>query len=384
MFDEVYHAFTAQQLFKNNPAAWEWWNTPPPGFAYEWTHPPLAKEFMVLAIYIFGDTSFAWRFFSALFSTLSIVLIYLITLKLFKNRMAAALAAFFASLDGLLLVMGRIAMNDSYFVFFSLLSIYLYLSNRKILMAISLGLAISSKWTAVFVIVGILLFEFYKLIKKNFSLTKHLILNPLFLFIIPLIVYLVSYLPFFLSSHVPPGTSFNNLESFIELQRQMFYYHTNLDATHPYQSIPFDWIFNLRPVWLFVEYRGDLVSNVYTLGSPLYMWGGLFSVLVFVYYFFKKRSFEIFVILISYLLFFLPWSFSPRIMFNYHYLLSASFLAIAQGVFILSLLRGKYRIIAFAYLILAGILFIYFYPLWTGVAVDKNLFDSYFWLKSWK
>ena len=58
IFDEVYHAFTAEQMAKGNPAAWEWWNTPPPGFAYEWTHPPLAKEFMWLAISIFGDNSF--------------------------------------------------------------------------------------------------------------------------------------------------------------------------------------------------------------------------------------------------------------------------------------------------------------------------------------
>src|SRR5690349_7105028 len=112
IFDEVYHAFTAEQLFRGNPAAWEWWNANPPGFAYEWTHPPLAKEFMWISIIIFGDNSFAWRFFSALFGFGSIVLIYLITLHLFKKREIAAIASFVASLDGLMLVMSRIAMND--------------------------------------------------------------------------------------------------------------------------------------------------------------------------------------------------------------------------------------------------------------------------------
>src|SRR5581483_10533631 len=113
MFDEVYHAFTAQQMFKGNPAAWEWWNPSPPGFAYEWTHPPLAKEFMVLGMYIFGDNSFGWRFFSALLGFGSIVLIYLISLHLSRKREVAIIAAFVASMDGLLLVMSRIAMNDS-------------------------------------------------------------------------------------------------------------------------------------------------------------------------------------------------------------------------------------------------------------------------------
>ena len=85
-FDEVYHAFTAQEMFRGNSAVWEWWNTPPTGFAFEWTHPPLAKEFMVLGIYIFGDNAFAWRFFSAFFGAGIIILIYFITLTLFSQQ----------------------------------------------------------------------------------------------------------------------------------------------------------------------------------------------------------------------------------------------------------------------------------------------------------
>lgn len=385
MFDEVYHAFTAQEMFRNNPAAWEWWNTPPSGFAFEWTHPPLAKEFMALSISIFGDTSFAWRFFSAFFSLFSIVLVYLITLKLFKNRAIALLASFVASLDGLLLVMGRIAMNDSYFVFFSLLAIFLYLSNRKFLMAISLGLALSSKWTAVFVIGTIFIFELYKLIQEKYKDRLKFLKNSLFLFSIPLVVYLLSYAPFFLGKHIPPSTNFNIFETFIELQKQMFLYHKNLVATHPYQSQPLDWILNLKPVWVFVEYKENLISSIYTLGNPLFVLGGLFSVIVLILQYLKKRSLNLFVILISYFIFFLPWIFSPRIMFNYHYLLSSFFLAISQGVALSYLFKIKYgKIFILSYLILMSVLFIYFYPLWTGLPIDKSLYDSYFWLKSWK
>ena len=47
---------------KANPAAWEWWNTPPAGFAYEWTHPPLAKLGMVLGLKILGNSPTGWRF----------------------------------------------------------------------------------------------------------------------------------------------------------------------------------------------------------------------------------------------------------------------------------------------------------------------------------
>jgi len=220
-FDEVYHAFTAQQMFRGNPAAWEWWNTPPPGFAYEWTHPPLAKEFMWFAISIFGDNPFAWRFFSALFGFGIIVLIYFISLKLFENRTIALFASLAASLDGLLLVMSRIAMNDSYFLFFSLLALLLFLKNKQSLrsgelkqslrfsnlknlwMGVALGLAIASKWTGVFaggIILILFLTQNYKKLFKDFRILKF----SFSFFIVPLIIYLSSYAPFFLGHHSPP------------------------------------------------------------------------------------------------------------------------------------------------------------------------------------
>ena len=43
IFDEVYHAFTAKEFLAGHKEAWEWWTTPPPAVAYEWTNPPLAK-----------------------------------------------------------------------------------------------------------------------------------------------------------------------------------------------------------------------------------------------------------------------------------------------------------------------------------------------------
>lgn len=383
MFDEVYHAFTAQRISLGDPKAWEWWNTPPSGFAYEWTHPPLAKEFMAIAISIFGDSSFAWRFFSALFGTLAIVVIYFIARKLF-NRKIAVLSIFVASLDGLLLVMSRIAMNDSYFLFFSLLALFFFLVNRKFLMGLSLGLAIASKWTGFFVIAFLAIFYIFRIMKENLKGFEILKMS-LFLFVIPLLIYLLSYVPFFLQKHSPPYSNFSNTKSFVELQKQMYWYHTNLRATHPYQSRPQDWVLNLKPVWIFTESRNNLVSNIYALGNPLFMLGGLVSIVILIYGYLKKRRFNLFFVLLSYFFFFIPWIFSPRIMFNYHYLLSSAFLAIAQGVVLFKFLENKsLKSITFFYLIAISFLFFYFYPLWTGVFVDKSLYDSYFWLKSWR
>ncbi len=383
-FDEVYHVFTAQQMFRNNPAAWEWWNTPPQGFAYEWTHPPLAKEFMVLAINIFGDNPFAWRFFSAFFGTGIIILIYFIALTLFKNRKIAFLSSMVASLSGLLLVMSRIGMNDSYFVFFSLLAMLLFLKNKNLLMGVALGLTLASKWTGVFtggIILILFLTRNYKKLFNNFKILKF----SLSLFVIPLIIYLASYTPFFLGHHSPPEQNNSNFQTFIGLQQQMWWYHTGLKATHPYQSRPEQWVFNLRPVWLFVNYESNTVANIYTLDNPLIAWFGLISIIFLISELFKKFTFPNFLVVISYLSFFIFWFHSPRIMFNYHYLASTVFLTIAIGATLNKFWESREgKIIAFSFLILLFLLFIYFYPLWTGVHVPVDFNNHYFWLKSWK
>ena len=402
IFDEVYHAFTAEQMLKGNPAAWEWWNTPPRGFAYEWTHPPLAKEFMVVAMSIFGDNPFAWRFFSALFGFGVIVLIYLISYKLFKNRLVALFAAFAASMDGLLLVMSRIAMNDMYFLFFILLAFLLFFHNRKFLMGLALGLSIASKWTGLFGlgIIGMLyvIQLFLQFINRDINkkiAIKSILGIPLFFIVLPVLVYLAVYLPFFTGEHTPPGEnpSQYNINTFIGLQEQMYWYHTRLKATHPYQSVPAQWVFDLRPVWIYVDYKDNMIANVYNLGNPLFMWFGLTSIIFMLIRYIRKRTFAVAAVLISYFGFFLPWIGSPRIMFYYHYMPAVPFLAISIGYVLDKLLvekAGKLFVAVFLFLLVA--LFIYFLPLWTAIYIPKcvipqgctSWYDSYFWLSSWK
>jgi len=70
---------------------------------------------------------------------------------------------------------------------------------------------------------------------------------------------------------------------------------------------------------------------------------------------------------------------SPRIMFLYHYLPSIPFLAIASG-FVLR----RYPKLTTYYILLATVLFIYFYPHYTGLRIPEWLDTSYYWLSSWR
>ena len=316
-FDEVYHAFTARRMLHHDPKAWEWWNPNPEGFAYEWTHPPLAKLGMWLGMSIIGENPVGWRIPGAVLGTLSVFLIYLITKDLFNDELLSLLSSGVFALDGLPLVMSRIGMNDSYFLFFILLSFYFYLKDRDLFSALSFGLAASSKWSAAWAAPIFIV--------AHFALKKKFRLSYLWFVFIPPLVYLATYVPMFLVGG-------HTLKTFVDVQKQMWWYHTNLKATHPYTSKWYTWPFLIRPIWLYTSgVVSEKVSNIYAMGNPAVFWVGLVSVLVSLYYSFSERDKRLALVVFSYLVFFVPWAVSPRIMFFYHYLPSVPFMAMAIG-----------------------------------------------------
>jgi 4-amino-4-deoxy-L-arabinose transferase-like glycosyltransferase len=363
-FDEVYHAFTARRMLHGDPKAWEWWNTPPEGFAYEWTHPPLAKLGMILGMVVFGENSFGWRIPGALLGVGSVMLIYLIAKKLFKDELVGLLSASVFALEGLPLVMTRIGMNDSYFLFFSLLALYLLLVDKYLLSVVSFGLTASSKWSAVW-LAPILLVAFFVL-KKKFK-PKYL----LYVFIPPL-VYLASYIPMFLTGH--------GFDIFIGVQKQMWWYHTRLDATHSYTSSWWTWPFLVRPIYLYTSnVVGGTVARIYAMGNPIIFWFGIFSVLLSAFFAFVERNKKLGFIVFSYFIFFAFWAVSPRIMFLYHYLPSLPFMAIAVGF----ILRRFPRIII-PFLAVSLVIYLFFFPHLVGLQVPVWLDKLYYWLPSWR
>lgn len=362
-FDEVYHAFTAQKYLEGSKEAWEWWTIPPPGVAYEWTHPPLAKEIMTASMFVFQTTeSWAYRLPGVLFGVLGVLLIYLIADKLFKNKKVALLSAFIYSIDGLNFVQSRVGMNDAYFVALMLATVYFSLSKRFFIASIFLGLTIATKWTGLYLF-G-LVFIITILSKEYFKLSYFIIISP--------IIYLLSYIPFFLLGHTS--------DQFIELQKQMWWYHTGLKATHTYASSWWSWPLNLYPVWYFVEYhKNGWMSNIFASGNPAVFWLGFGAILVTIYDFIKTRSMSLLIVLLGYLTFFLPWALSPRIMFLYHYSPSIPFLTLALGYQLINLTdRREDKIAVFLIVLFITLTFGLFYPILTGIPLPKEVLLFFF------
>lgn len=362
VFDEVYHGFTAVEYTKGNRLAWDPWATPPAGVAYEWTHPPLAKEIMALSLFIFQTTDFwGWRIPSVLLGTANIYLVYLLCQKLFQNQKLSLLAALFYALDGLSFVQSRTGMNDTYLVFFLLSSLILLLSKKFFLSSVLFGLAIASKWAGIYFVIPII----YVLIWQRK-------IYPLFFFLsIPPLIYFATYLPYFLQHYT--------WDQFVALQQQMFAYHTNLKATHDYASPWWSWPLNLYPVWYYVHYGpNNTLGNIFASGNPLVFLFGLIAVMVGLFETIFKKSIPLGLILVGYFAFILPWAISPRIMFLYHYTPCLPFLSIALAYQVHLFDTPDSKKLYWIIITLSILGFIFVYPFLVGIPLPREVLSLFF------
>ena len=145
VFDEIYYVDGARDFLKYAVEVEK-------GKSEFIVHPPIGKWVIASGIKLFGDNPFGWRFSTALLGTLSILFVYLIAKHLFYSEKWALLSAALVSLDGLHLVMSRTALLDMTLMFFVLIGLYALLKERFWSAGFLLGLALATKWSAIYYI----------------------------------------------------------------------------------------------------------------------------------------------------------------------------------------------------------------------------------------
>ena len=397
-FDEVYFAFTAQEMAKGNKLAWEIpGEEAPKDFAYEWTHPPLGKEISALGILIFGDNTFGWRFFQAFFGAMGTLFIFLLGRNLFNNGVGL-IAAFLYTFESFIFVLSRITMVDIFmanFVLLASLFVVKYAKSQRTLFLLLAGAfcgaAMSIKWSGVYMtefLTGVSFFLIYyfevysydsegqSYIRTVFNIFPRMILA---FALIPLLVYLASYIPFFYFGHT--------IADFINLQSSMFGYHGGITETHPYQSEWWTWPLLLKPIYLHFEDLGGKYSHIYALGNPFIWWTGCLFLVLGIVNVIRKESPALIFVVVSVFAYWLPWALSPRkVTFLYHFLPALLFVIIISAYFLDSIWnKSKYgKFIVVMYIMTAIGVFIYFYPIIAAVPISPDSVDRYFWLQSWR
>ena len=384
-FDEIYHARTA----------WEHLNNVYP---YEISHPPLGKLIISLGILLFGMTPFGWRFSGTLFGVLMLPVMYVFVKKLFGSRRCAVCATVVFAADFMHYVQTRIATIDTYAVFFILLMylfMYIFISEESnaalALSGLFFGLGAASKWTCLYAGAGLAViwavYWFVNRKKGQAAFLRNVLLCLVFFVALPCLIYYLSYIPYFRAGGAGRIFSREALDIVLANQEYMFSYHSKLVAEHPYSSVWYQWVLNIRPILYYLEYFDDGTRSSFgAFLNPALCWGGLLALFVLIFRGIVLREQEALFILAGYFAQLVPWMFVTRLTFEYHYFPSSVFLVLALA-YIFRLMEnetehGKAYTVAFAALSVA--LFILFYPALSGLRADSRLASQLLgWLPTW-
>ena len=248
---------------------------------------------------------------------------------------------------------------DSYLVLFSLISFLFFIkyikipNNEKIkrkvppliISGIFWGMAISTKWTATYIGLGMGIIYLIKFILGKKLDLKLLGWSILAFIIVPLSIYILSYIPiiknpnhevtytyqyqdpndklaYFDDSSIYSQTTENNtttvtykvkitdIKSFIEYQKIMYTYHSRLTDSHTYSSKWYEWPIIKRPLWYYIgRFDNDKIGTIACMGNPAIWYVGILTTILTTIYGILKKEKESLILIVMILATWLPYSF---------------------------------------------------------------------------
>lgn len=375
-FDEIYFARTAYEYTQSMET-------------YEWTHPPLGKLIQAIPIYINNYLSpFNYRLMGNISGILMIAVMYIFAKELFKKRKYAIFASLLMAFDTFHFTQTRMGTVDSHLILFILLASYFmvkYAKNNKtfylLLSGIFFGLSVSVKWTGLYGGIALAVIFFTHLVKNKKINIKNFLKGTLFFVVIPLFIYSSLYLIF-------PNNKLNhttNFENIINQQKDMYNYHSKLNATHYFSSKWYTWPISYKPVWYHQEIlNNDTKETISGIGNIVIWWMGIIGFLYSLIKLIIEKDKQSFIIVVSMLSLWLPYAFIGRVMFLYHYFPVLPFMMLGI-VNLFKSIEEKYKLkyLIPLYMIFVIAFFIIYYPVISGIETPVSYIEKLRIFDSW-
>ena len=211
-------------------------------------------------------------------------------------------------------------------------------------------------------------------------------------------VYTACYIPYMaLPAH-------HNLIDVVSLQRQMYQYHANLVATHPYASKWWQWPILQKPIsYYYHDFRvgkdtqlgsACCVAEILALPNPFVWWFGLITVPVIGLLAWTERNKGYALLIVAYFLQWLPWIISPRIAFEYHFYPNLSIIVLANAIVLQRIWNWRPagesdgpitmpRIGVGIYALIVVAAFAFFFPVLAGSHVSYDQWHDRMWFPNW-
>ena len=273
--------------------------------------PEVGKLLIAVGEAMFGLDPYGWRFFSAVFGSLAILLMCRIARRMTRSTLLGCTAGLLMSLDGLEFVLSRTGILDIFLMFFVLAAFGCLVIDRdqsrarlaegvarraggdtgprlglrkwQVACGIFLGLAVGTKWIAAWYIIGFAcLFIAWEIDARRaadlprfvYGALREAVWLPLTFIVIPLVVYVATWSNWLLTStgydrnyaklHGVNFPVISALYSLFEYHLQTIGAGLGLRTPSLYQSQPWDWPLPTRPVAFFYEsYSGPVAGPQY-------------------------------------------------------------------------------------------------------------------------
>jgi len=408
-------------------------------------HPPLGKWLIALGMAIGGpDNSAGWRLATALLGVGSVLLVYLIARRLSGSVVVATVAGTLLAIDGLSIVLSRIALLDGILTFFILLGALFVLIDRQrtipllerqdsdasapfwgpvlwrrpwlVAAGAALGAASAVKWSGLYALAA---FGLYVVVTDALARRRAgVVLWPtaaafkqgpvsFVLMVFPaLAVYLVSWTGWLVTAGgYDRESDANPLVALWKYHQSILGFHVGLSKGHPYASPAWEWPFLLRPTAVWVGSDAGpcgvdhCIAVISSIPNPLIWYGGVAASIYLVYRLVRgwitRRPVgaEVGLPLVGLAATYLPWLMFPeRTIFQFYTVVMMPFLVIALAL-TLRIIAGRREdplhrrqsgertvLICLTFIVLVSA---FFYPVWTGMSVPYDFWLIHNWLPGW-
>lgn len=193
------------------------------------------------------------------------------------------------------------------------------------------------------------------------------------------------------------------LNDVVYRQYSMFQYHDTLVATHPYQSQWWEWPLDYVPIAYY--YKDDRppnpdnaareaehgVKEITSLPNPFVLWFGLLAVPIVAFLAIREKNKGYALIVLTYLLQWVPWARSPRITFAYHFYVDIPLICLCNAIVLQKIwqwasiseqdsIKWGGRIAVGVYVLACIWAFTFFYPILTGADLTWTQWHHRMWM----
>ncbi|WP_116449761.1 dolichyl-phosphate-mannose--protein mannosyltransferase [Blastococcus litoris] len=434
LFDEAYYPPEAHELL-----TW--------GFEYNRgysfiVHPPLGKWLIASGEQLFGYNSFGWRFPSAVAGTIAVVVLARLARRLTGSTFLGLIAGLLLALDGFSFTLGRIGLLDVFLQVFAVSAVACLVVDRdtvrarvramdvparigprgwRIAAGVLFGAACAVKWS------GIWFLAFFAVLSLFWdraawreagvpSPTRTTLRRGLpgavwALGAVPVLTYLASFTGWFLGetsqgkawAQQNPDTAFpwipDALRSLWHEHAQWLGFHNQLSSPHPWESGPWSWLVDGRPILLWnpqglTDSAGDqVIRYILMVGTPTLWFAFAPALLWLLWRIVARRDPAAVTVAVAIAAGWLTWFLNPeRTMFIFYMAPALPFFVLAVVLALQDVLgrgerdslRRQIRLGAVClYVALVAATFVFFYPVLTGQPLSHPEWLLRMWFPSW-